>query len=233
MATLGRAIAIAADAHQGQSGKAGKPYILHCIRVMLRMESGVTAIAAVLHDVVEDTDWTIEALRKEGFAEAVLKAVDHLTRRQEESYTEFIRRAAQNPIARQVKLADLEDNMDLRRIDNLKDRDLERLRKYHRARRELITRGRGDKPAENVVLRDRWTKKLDHVLLEASVSDAGALTISSLVGDASDDIEVIRKVAAQEVPKMLLRLIEQRFSSYSEIRKWLDDNDIQSNAATL
>lgn len=138
MATLGRAIAIAARAHQEQFDKAGAPYILHPLRIMARMSTEAEMIAAVLHDLVEDTPWTIEQLRAEGFAAEVLAAIECLTRRDGETYDEFIERARTNPIACRVKLADLEDNMDLRRIAHVTDRDLERLRKYHHARQLLI-----------------------------------------------------------------------------------------------
>jgi len=86
-----------------------------------------------LHDVVEDTDWTLERLREEGFSDEVLEAVDCLTHRGGESYQEFVERVRANPIARQVKIADLEDNMNIRRISQLGANDLERLGKYHKA----------------------------------------------------------------------------------------------------
>lgn len=138
MATLGRAIAIAAQAHQEQYDKAGAPYILHPLRMMAQLHGEAERIVAVLHDLIEDTDWTLDQLRAEGFSDDVLAAIDCLTRRDDESYEAFIERASHNDLARQVKLADLEDNMDLRRIAEVTDQDLERLRKYHRARRVLL-----------------------------------------------------------------------------------------------
>ena len=133
MATLEKAILLAAQAHRGQKDKAGAPYILHPLRMTLKMNSEMEMTAAVLHDVVEDTGWTLEALRREGFAEAVVEAVDCLTRRDGESYQEFIDRAKRNRLARSVKIADLEDNMDIRRLGKLTGKDLERLERYHRA----------------------------------------------------------------------------------------------------
>jgi len=133
VSTLERAIALAADAHQGQKDKAGQPYILHPLRIMLRLSGEQERIAAVLHDVVEDTHWTLEQLRQEGFAEGVLEAVEALTRREGEDYFDFVRRAAENPIARVVKIADLEDNADPSRIADPSDRDLKRIARYHRA----------------------------------------------------------------------------------------------------
>jgi (p)ppGpp synthase/HD superfamily hydrolase len=137
MSTLARAIAVAAQAHIDQKDKSGAPYILHPLRIMLRMDSEAEMMVAVLHDVVEDTDWSIDKLRSNGFPEVVLTAVESVTHREGESYDDFVARAAANPIGRRVKLADLEDNMDVRRIDELADRDLERVRKYHRAWRIL------------------------------------------------------------------------------------------------
>lgn len=133
MSNLERAIRLAAEAHQGQTDKAGMPYILHPLRVMFGMQAEAEMMTAVLHDVIEDTEWTLDTLREEGFPEQVLKALDLLTRRDEESYEAFIDRVKDNPIARRVKLADLEDNMDIKRISSLTERDGKRLAKYHRA----------------------------------------------------------------------------------------------------
>ncbi len=133
MATLEKAILIAGHAHQGQKDKAGAPYILHPLRMMQQMETETEQVVAVLHDVVEDTTWTLEGLRGEGFSEEVIAAVDCLTRRTDESYEAFIERARDNPIARRVKLADLADNMDIRRIGTLTDKDMARLKRYHQA----------------------------------------------------------------------------------------------------
>jgi (p)ppGpp synthase/HD superfamily hydrolase len=133
MPTLERAIAIAAEAHTGQKSKEGGPYILHPLRLMMRVDGLDAKTAAVLHDVVEDTPWTLEQLRGEGFSEAVLAAVDSLTHREGEEYFEYVARAGANPLARQVKLADLEDNMNVMRLAQVRDKDLERIRKYHQA----------------------------------------------------------------------------------------------------
>jgi (p)ppGpp synthase/HD superfamily hydrolase len=133
MATLGKAIAIAAQAHQEQYDKAGAPYILHPLRLMLRMRSEMEMMAAILHDVVEDSDWTLDKLRQAGFPDEVVQAVECLTHRDGETYEEFIERVRVNAIARKVKLADLEDNMDIRRLSAVTERDTQRLHKYHAA----------------------------------------------------------------------------------------------------
>ena len=133
MSTLERAIAIAAKAHAGKVDKAGAPYILHPLRVMLKLEGTEERIVAVLHDVVEDSDTTLEDLRNEGFSDVVVHAVDAVTIRSGESYDDFVRRAALNRIGRRVKLADLEDNSDLSRIPHPTEKDYARLAKYERA----------------------------------------------------------------------------------------------------
>ncbi len=138
MATLARAIAIAAEAHQDQTDKAGAPDILHPLRMMLRMYTEAQMMAAVLHHVVEDTPWTLEHLRQEGFPEEVLAAVDAVSHRDGEDYEGYLKRAFADPIARRVKRADLEDNMDLKRMQTLTPRDMERLQRYHRVWRELV-----------------------------------------------------------------------------------------------
>lgn len=133
MSTLEKAIRIAAAAHEGQVDKAGSPYILHPLRVMLRVPSPEARMAAVLHDVVEDTPWTLDQLQAEGFPPAVLQAIDSVTRREGESYEDFVRRAAQDPVGRLVKRADLLDNLDLSRIETPTAKDHERVAKYRNA----------------------------------------------------------------------------------------------------
>lgn len=137
MSTLEKAIEIAARAHAGQVDKAGAPYILHPLRVMLQMSCEATRIAGVLHDVVEDTEITLEALANEGFDIDIIDAVDALTKRPGETRLEAARRASGNTIARAVKIADNTDNMDLSRIPNPTDNDRARLEQY-KAVRELL-----------------------------------------------------------------------------------------------
>src|SRR5581483_9548844 len=108
---LERAIEIAVRAHHGQRDKSGAPYILHPLRLMLQVRRPEEKMTAVLHDVVEDSDWTLAKLRKEGFPKSVLMAVDHLTRRKTESDEAFVGRAIRNPLARKLKVRDLEDNL--------------------------------------------------------------------------------------------------------------------------
>ncbi|MEZ5787289.1 MAG: HD domain-containing protein [Xanthobacteraceae bacterium] len=134
MSTLERAIAIAAEAHAGQVDKAGAPYVLHPLRMMLQLTSTDERIVAVLHDVCEDCpEWTFDRLRSEGFSPRIIEALKSVTKRDGEAYEDFVRRAAADPIGRSVKLADLRDNSDLSRIAAPSDHDFQRLEKYRRA----------------------------------------------------------------------------------------------------
>ncbi|MFA5642191.1 MAG: phosphohydrolase [Bacteroidales bacterium] len=137
--SLGRAVAIAVEAHAGQFDKAGADYIEHPIRVMSVGKSVDEKIVGVLHDVIEDSAWTIEMLRAEGFSETVLNALVCLTKLSEdEPYDQFISRVSLNPLAKTVKLNDLTDNMDIRRLVEINDNDVARLRKYLKAYRMLL-----------------------------------------------------------------------------------------------
>ena len=137
MPTLEDAIELAVKAHRGQVDKAGQPYITHPLRVMMRLESEVEKMVGLLHDVVEDTEYTLEGLRSQGYPEEGLVAVDCVTRKQSETYEDFIQRIKPNPLARRVKLADLEDNMDMTRISSPSEKDFERLARYRKAWSEL------------------------------------------------------------------------------------------------
>lgn len=133
MSTLERAVAIAAKAHAGQVDKAGEPYILHPLRVMLRCTNHDAKIAGVLHDVVEDTPWTFKRLRAEGFSKAVIDGVRGVTKRKGEKYDAFVRRAMEHPVSREVKRADLIDNMDMTRLKSVTAKDKKRLERYRKA----------------------------------------------------------------------------------------------------
>ena len=130
MADLERAIALAVEAHRGQQDKVGQPYILHPLRVMFRCETEIERMVAVLHDVVEDTSVTMEDLRAAGFGDEVLVPLDCVTQRKGESYEQFIARAGSHPVARKVKIADIEDNMDIRRLPAITPKDAARLERY-------------------------------------------------------------------------------------------------------
>ena len=130
---LERAIGIAVKAHRGQTDRYGAPYILHPLRVMNRLDSPVEKIVGILHDVVEDTDWTFQDLAEAGFTERVIEALKCVTKKEGEDYHDFVVRSASDPLARKVKIADLEDNMDLRRAPEASPKDTERFAKYLKA----------------------------------------------------------------------------------------------------
>lgn len=133
MATLEKAIELAARAHAGQTDKQGLPYILHPLRVLMAIQSDEARIIAVLHDTLEDTQLTEDDLRREGFSEAVVSGVLAVTHRRDESYADYVVRCSRLEAARQVKLADLADNSRLERVlfrpERLKS-DLARIRRY-------------------------------------------------------------------------------------------------------
>ena len=134
MLFLEKAISIAVKAHLGQRDKANKPYILHPLRLMLKMNTEEEMIVAVLHDLVEDCEgWNFERLEKEGFNEQILSALKLLTHDKLEPYDIYIKKIKTNKIALKVKLADLEDNMDLNRIENPDENDFKRIERYKRS----------------------------------------------------------------------------------------------------
>ncbi len=138
MSTLERAIAIASEAHEGQFDKAGNDYIGHPLRVMAMGRTDEEKIVGVLHDIVEDTPWTFEMLEAEGFSPEVIAALKCLTKTSEkENYDDFIERVRKNPLAVAVKINDLTDNMDIRRLPYLSDKDVKRLKKYLKAYKKL------------------------------------------------------------------------------------------------
>ena len=141
---LERAIAIAAKAHAGQLDKAGQPYILHPLRVLLSLHDPHERMAGVLHDVVEDTAVTLADLIDAGLPLEVVAAVEALTKRPGETRQQAALRAAANRIARRVKLADNADNMDLSRISEPTEKDHARLEAYRQIRVLLLEAERAD-----------------------------------------------------------------------------------------
>ena len=125
MSTIEKAIEIAVAAHKGQKDKSGADYILHPLRVMERGKSEIEKICGVLHDVLEDSEWTFEKLENEGFSNEVIAVLRCITKESEkEDYDVFINRIAQNPIAIEVKINDLLDNMDITRLKELNEEDV-------------------------------------------------------------------------------------------------------------
>lgn len=145
---LEKAIFVATRSHRGQTDKAGQPYILHALRVMMMMDTVEGRVAGVLHDVVEDTQVTLGDLRNEGFSEDIVRAVDALSKRPGETRLEAAVRASKNPLARLVKLADNVDNSNLSRIPMPMDKDFRRLEEYLQVRKILESAGRVDGPPD-------------------------------------------------------------------------------------
>ena len=133
-----KAMGIAFKAHDGQLDKAGLPYVNHPLHLAEQMDTEEECCVALLHDVVEDTDWTLDDLRREGFSDEVIEGVDLMTHDPQVNYFDYVRQLAPNPIARKVKLADLDHNSDLSRLDEVTPYHLEKLGKYKEAKRILI-----------------------------------------------------------------------------------------------
>ena len=146
---LEKAIKIAVEAHAGQVDKGGNPYILHPLRVMLSLNSEEERIVGVLHDVVEDCEgWTWERLKEQGCSDKIIEALKSVSKTLEEEkqfkemddpdekmehYLQFIQRAKTNKIGRNEKAADIRDNLDISRIDDITERDINRLNRYKKA----------------------------------------------------------------------------------------------------
>ena len=168
MSTLERAIQIATEAHNGQFDKAGREYIGHPIRVMEMGRTEDEKIVGVLHDVIEDSDWTFDRLEAEGFSPKVIAALRCVTKTSEnENYDDFIDRVKKNPLATAVKINDLTDNMDIRRLPYLSDKDVKRLKKYLKAYKRLtgepvysVYAARQEHPNAY----DPWTEEADEQL---------------------------------------------------------------------
>lgn len=134
---LQKADKIAETAHAGQTDKAGVPYIEHPRTVAKELNDWEEKIVALLHDVVEDTPWTVEQLRREGFPPVICQAVDRITKKPGQSYEVYLQQVRQDRLARNVKLMDLSHNMDIRRIPNPTPSDYQRIEKYKKARKYL------------------------------------------------------------------------------------------------
>jgi (p)ppGpp synthase/HD superfamily hydrolase len=137
MHLIDTALQITTAAHAGQTDKAGRPYILHPLRVMAAMDSDEERAVALLHDVIEDGDVDVAGLIAVGIPKHIANAVDCLSKREGEDYPAFIARVLENPLAARVKRADVADNIDVLRLQALSDKDLARVAKYHRAWHQL------------------------------------------------------------------------------------------------
>jgi|ERR1035437_842577 (p)ppGpp synthase/HD superfamily hydrolase len=139
MPDLEDAIYLAVKAHGQQKDRfSGVPYVLHPLRMMRNVQGTELKIIAVLHDVIEDTEYTIQDLEEMGYSERICKTLDCLTKRKNETYIEFVRRCVQSPLAKQIKLADLKDNMDPERTRLLPKEVREKFEKKYTPALKLI-----------------------------------------------------------------------------------------------
>lgn len=128
-----KALDICFDAHKDQRDKSGLPYVFHPFHLAEQMKDEDSTIVALLHDVVEDSSYTLEDLREQGFREAVLDALRLMTHDPDVPYMAYVAQIKKNPIAKKVKLADLRHNSDISRLDAPTEKDRERVEKYREA----------------------------------------------------------------------------------------------------
>ena len=132
-----KAMKLCFEAHKNQTDKSGLPYVFHPFHVAEQMHDEKTTIVALLHDVIEDTSYTLQDLRAMGFNQEVLDAIALMTHDNNLPYMEYVAKIRENPIARTVKLADLRHNSDLTRMDEITETELKRVEKYKAAMRLL------------------------------------------------------------------------------------------------
>ena len=128
-----KAIKLSFDAHKDQLDKSGLPYVFHPFHLAEQMTDETTTAVALLHDVIEDTDYTLDDIRALGFTSEVLEAVALMTHAPDVDYMEYVKEIKKNPVARAVKLADLKHNSDMSRLDTVTPYDITRAEKYKRA----------------------------------------------------------------------------------------------------
>lgn len=133
MKLIEKSLSIALRAYAGKTDKAGREYIHHPLRIMAKMKTDAEMSVALLHDVLEDSDITAEQLLAEGIPAEVVEAVQCLSKNENEDYQDFVGRTKKNELAAKIKIADIEDNIDVLRLPSLDDYDLTRVQKYHSA----------------------------------------------------------------------------------------------------
>lgn len=133
MKLIEKSLHIALRAYAGKTDKAGREYIHHPLRVMAKMKTDLEMSVALLHDVIEDSDLTAEQLLAEGIPAEVIEAIQCLSRHENEDYQDFVGRTKKNELAAKIKIADIEDNIDVLRLASLNETDLTRIKKYHSA----------------------------------------------------------------------------------------------------
>lgn len=133
-----KALRLCYEAHSGQMDKGGVPYVFHAIHVAEQMQDEYDTCVALLHDVIEDTDYKLEDIIACGFPDEIIEALRHITRAKNQDYADYIQVVKRNPIAVRVKLADIEHNSDLTRLSVVDDASRKRILKYELAKKELM-----------------------------------------------------------------------------------------------
>ena len=241
MSNLETAITLAATAHAGQLDKAGQPYILHPLRVMLQVSEPHERMAAALHDVVEDTEVSLEALREQGFPLEVIEAIDALTKRDGETRMQAAKRAGANPIARMVKMADVSDNLDTRRLKQLTPEDKARLQEYREVFSYLRSCGPMPilPPIESRNLVKAASDAPTYTRIDVEIMSDGVLRFSGHdMGEAperffgDDEYEYWLVVEAIDKDRILLALIDKLYAGnltvISEFQSLLGSEGIPS-----
>ena len=128
-----KALSLCFDAHKGQVDKSGLPYVFHPFHLAMEMTDELSTVVALLHDVIEDSDYTLQDLENMGFPPAVLEAISLMTHQEGVPYMEYVANIKTNPLARVVKMADLRHNSNIARVDNPTEKDYARVEKYRQA----------------------------------------------------------------------------------------------------
>lgn len=233
--TLEDAIILAARNHTGQTDKIGEPYILHPIRVMSKLPDENSRIVAILHDVIEDTSVTIDEIRKAGASKEVIEALQVITKDEGKDYMKYLLDVANNPLARRVKLADIEDNTEPERLNKLPDNTQKRLiLKYEKAKELLsppierglstvLYHGKGD--GCNIYLDAYIEKNNRNLMLEGQMTFTGG---ESEFGDS--DYEYWITIPKEYKDKLLLDMLGKCFgngSGFSNLKTFCDDHKIK------
>lgn len=208
--TLEDAIILASRSHAGQTDKLGEPYILHPIRVMSKLSDQAARIVAVLHDVIEDTAVSIDEIRKAGASQEIIDALLILTKDEEKDYTQYLRDVNGNPLARRVKLADIEDNEDPERLNKLPKETRKRLeKKYSKAREELSL------PYERGLSAVLYNGKGDgcNIYVDAFIekNNSNLMLEGQMIFKGGDDYEYWLTITKANKDQLLLKLLSQYF----------------------
>ena len=232
--TLEDAIILASRNHAGQTDKLGEPYILHPVRVMSKLSDPAARIVAVLHDVIEDTSVTIDEIRNAGASKEIIDALLVLTKDEDKDYTQYLRAVRDNPLARIVKLADIEDNEDPGRLNKLPEDTRKRLqKKYSKAREELslpyergvaivLYHGKGD--GCNTYVDAFIEKNKGDLMLEGQMIFTGG---DSEFGDS--DYEYWLTISKADKDQLLLKLLSQYFGdacACGNLKTFCEENKI-------